>query len=107
MFSTFVLGIVCRLHFGRGLLEYLEGKEITDNNDDLHATPDNASDADAEKVDFPRLQALGDEEAGVRNGEPSEPSYVHHRVDSEATLNDPSGNNGKWWKLGKKDEESK
>ncbi|PVG02222.1 hypothetical protein CPB86DRAFT_870511 [Serendipita vermifera] len=103
MFFTFIFGIICRVNFGRGLLEYLEGTEKSSNEDDLHATPDVASD-DVEKVDFPRLQALGDEEAGVRNGEPS---HYHQRVDSEATLSDPSANNGKWWKPGKNDEESK
>ncbi|TDL28868.1 hypothetical protein BD410DRAFT_738658 [Rickenella mellea] len=47
--STLILGIMCRLNFGKGLPRYLKGQEPLDDE----FSSDNGSDDDSEKVSFP------------------------------------------------------
>jgi len=45
---SFILGIVCRLNFGKGLPQYLKGERSLDDKDSIPRSP-----SDTEKVAFP------------------------------------------------------
>jgi len=50
---TFVLGVVCRVNFGKGLSRYLNAQEPLPGDDFSPVQPDNVTSSDPEKVEFP------------------------------------------------------
>ncbi|KIM28836.1 hypothetical protein M408DRAFT_134031 [Serendipita vermifera MAFF 305830] len=83
--ATFIAAVLCRIYcFGHGLSQYLQ-YQVDDVSGDLNPAPDVIHGFD--RIDFPSLQALGDEERGQGLGQ-------HHRTGSETTLTNNNGGAG-------------
>lgn len=50
---TFILGLLCRFNFGKGLPQYLNAEEPLEGEDFVPVYPEKIYDDDPEKVEFP------------------------------------------------------
>jgi len=96
--ATFITAVICRICcFGHGLSQYLQ-YQVDDVSGDLNPAPDVIRGLD--RIEFPSLHPLGDEELARRLGHGS--AMEHHRADSDATLTNKDSSDSDEMKAKKK-----